>query len=220
MIMKIGLNAGHTKSGPGSGAVGIITESVETRAVVKELTKMLKEMKVDVVDCTIDKAASQTACLAAITKEANRTDLDWFVSIHFNASGGQGVECYTYKGRQYPDALEVCKNISALGFKNRGVKNGTGFYVVNKTKAKSLLIEVCFVDSADANKYKKLGVKKIAEAIAGALADYVAPKVKEPVKSEVIYRVQVGAFSQRDSANALRTKLKSLGFDAVVIASK
>lgn len=54
------------------------------------------------------------------------------------------MEVYTYKDRQYPDALDVCTNIAELGFVNRGVKAGTDLYVIRKTKAKSMLLEVCF----------------------------------------------------------------------------
>lgn len=97
---------------------------------------------------------------------------------------------YTYQGRQYQDAVEVCANIAALGFRNRGVKAGTGLYVIRKTKAKSMLIEVCFVDTDDANQYLRLGADKIAQAIAAALVPYVAPAVsdtpvlKPPVQAE------------------------------------
>lgn len=211
--MVVGLNAGHTKSGPGSGAIGIIKESDETRAVVKELTKLLKEMSVKVVDCTIDKAVSQSACLAAITAQANRQDLDWFISVHFNAGGGQGTECYTYKGRQYADAIEITENIAALGFRNRGVKDGTGFYVVNKTKAKCVLIEVCFVDTEDASKYLKLGAKKIAEAIVSALANYIVPKSVEQVKAKVPVQAQL---EQKNYVKVIVDKLtvrKSLAWE-------
>lgn len=149
--MKFGINCGHTRSGAGSGAVGIINESVETRNVGYALMNLLKSNGHTVVDCTIDKATTQSAYLSQAVQLANRQDLDYFISIHFNAGGGKGVEVYTYEGRQFTDALEVCQNISALGFKNRGVKSGTGLYVVRKTKAKSMLIEVCFVDTEDAN---------------------------------------------------------------------
>lgn len=177
--MVIGVNCGHTLSGAGSGAVGMISESEHTRKVGYALMEKLKENGVTVVDCTIDSTASQNAALAAITAQANRQDLDWFVSIHFNAGGGQGVECYTYKGRQYEDAVEICKNISSLGFNNRGVKNGTGLYVINKTKAKAILVEVCFVDSADANKYLGIGAEAIAEQIAKALVDTIHNNIEE-----------------------------------------
>ena len=179
--MNFGTNAGHTLKGPGSGAVGILNESKETRAVVKELNALLKAGGHNVVDCTIDSASSQNAYLQKAVEYANRQDLDYFISIHFNKyKGAKGVEVYTYEGRQFTDALEVCKNIAALGFVNRGVENGTGLYVIRKTKAKSMLIEVCFVDDPDASKYKQLGAKKIAEAIYKAIVDTNVPTVSTP----------------------------------------
>lgn len=181
--MKIGVNCGHTLVGPGSGAVGIINESYETRKVGYALMKKLKERSANVVDCTIDKASSQSECLRLITAQANRQDLDYFISIHFNAGRGKGIEVYTYKGRQFQDALDVCNNISSLGFVNRGVKDGTGLYVVGKTKAKSMLIEVCFVDSSDADLYLRLGADKLADAIADAI---IADIKREVVKNYAI----------------------------------
>ena len=93
------------------------------------------------------------------------------------------MEVYTYKGRQYPDAVEVCEHIAALGFSNRGVKEGSGLYVIRKTKAKSMLIEVCFVNDPDASLYQQK-FEQICTAIAYALADYVqaAPKPVAPVQ--------------------------------------
>lgn len=182
--MRIGLNAGHTLSGAGYGAYGVIAESIETRRVCNRLTELFGMAGVEVVPCTVDKAASQSAYLSQVVQFANRQDLDWFISIHFNndvKKAGQGVEVYTYEGRQYPDAVQVCEHIAALGFKNRGVKSGTGLYVVRKTKAKSLLIEVCFVNEPDASAYQQK-FEEICKAIVYALADYVAatPKPEAP----------------------------------------
>ena len=184
--MRIGLNAGHTLSGPGSGTSGVIVESVETRKVCNRLTEMFKACGVEVVPCIVDKATSQSAYLQQAVNMANRTDMDYFISIHFNndkARKGHGVEVYTYKGRQYPDAVEVCEHIAALGFTNRGVKEGSGLYVIKKTKAKSMLIEVCFVNDPDASAYQQK-FEQICTAIAYALADYVqaAPKPVAPVQ--------------------------------------
>ena len=139
--MTIGINCGHTTSGPGYGAVGVIKESEHTRLVGQALMGLLRAAGVAVIDCTIDQANTQQEYLAAAVALANRQDLDWFISIHFNASKtreGHGVEVYTYKGRQYQDALDVCENIESLGFTNRGVKAGSGLYVIRKTKAKSI----------------------------------------------------------------------------------
>ena len=175
--MVIGVNCGHTVSGAGSGAVGIINESQHTRLVGRALMNYLSSAGVGVIDCTIDSANTSNEYLAASVALANRQDLDWFISIHFNASAsheGNGVEVYTYEGRQYQDALDVCNNISELGFKNRGVKAGSGLYVIRKTKAKSMLIEVCFCDNQkDVDTYNALGgADAIAKAIYKGIYDY------------------------------------------------
>lgn len=184
--MTVGINCGHTAAGPGSGAVGIINESEHTRLVGQALMSLLRAAGVNVIDCTIDQANTQQEYLAAAIALANRQDLDWFISIHFNASKnheGHGTETYTYEGRQYQDAIDVCANIADLGFTNRGVKAGSGLYVIRKTKAKSMLIECCFCDNqCDMDIYQAAGgaegiAKAIYKAIYDALLDNIVPDI-------------------------------------------
>ena len=159
--MVIGINCGHTVSGAGSGAVGIVRESEQTRLVGHALMSLLRSAGATVIDCTIDKANTQAEYLAAAVALGNRQDLDWFISIHFNATAshtGHGTEVYTYKGQKFDDAVSVAANISRLGFDNRGVKDGSGLYVIHKTKAKSMLIECCFCDNTtNVQKYNEIG---------------------------------------------------------------
>lgn len=168
--MVVGVNCGHTLKGAGYGACGVINESEYTRKVGYALMKVLKNSGAAVVDCTVDKADTQAEYLKKVVNFANNKNLDWFISIHFNASAqhkANGVEVYTYKGRKYQDALDICDNISKLGFKNRGVKDGTGLYVIKKTKAKAILVEVCFCDNSDdIHMYHEAGGEEaIAQAI-------------------------------------------------------
>lgn len=202
--MKVGINCGHTISGPGFGAVGIIGESENTRLVGYNLMDKFAAAGVSVVDCTIDEAESQSAYLAQAVQKANADNLDWFISIHFNASAsheGNGVEVYTYEGRQYEDALAVCENIAALGFKNRGVKAGTGLYVIRKTKAKSMLIEVCFCDNEhDVSVYGANGPEKVAQAIFDGLIGFAADlgQNTKPEMGREQFVEYVGAIAQKD----------------------
>lgn len=169
--MTIGINCGHTLDGqPGSGAVGYISESKETRAVGIRLTELLNSAGYTAYDCTNDYAHTTSENLSEIVSMANSKPLDLFVSIHFNSGGGNGVEVYTNGGKSFAEAENVCSEISKLGFKNRGIKDGSGLYVIRRTNAKAMLIEVCFVDSkSDTDLYKKIGPDKIAGAIFTAI---------------------------------------------------
>lgn len=169
--MVIGINCGHTVSGTvGCGAVGYIDESVEVRKVGNILMTLLAEEGHDVVSCTNDYANSISENLSKIVSMANAQPLDLFVSIHFNSGGGKGCEVFTYGGKHFDEAERVCENLNGLGFVNRGIKDGSNLYVVRRSNAKAMLIEVCFVDTdTDVDLYKKLGAAQIAQAICNAI---------------------------------------------------
>lgn len=201
--MKIGINCGHTVSGqPGCGAVGFINESDETRNVGYKLMEYLKSAGHTVVGCTNDKAASTNENLSKIVAMANAQPLDLFVSIHFNAGRGKGTEVYTYGGKEHAEALNILKNMSKLGFTNRGVKDGSSLYVVKRTNAKAMLIEVCFVDTkSDVELYEQRGADAVAKAICNAITG-------QEVKTEqsIFYDV-----STNDAAYQHIKKLKDYG---------
>lgn len=169
--MKVGINCGHTVSGTvGSGIVGYINESDETRVLGYKLMDALKRRGVTVVDCTNDRADTVTKNLKNIVDMANAQPLDLFVSIHFNGGGGRGSEVFTYNAEKFSQADMVCKNMAELGFVNRGIKNGAMLYVVRNSKAKAMLIEVCFADTAsDVELYKNIGADRVAEKLCDAI---------------------------------------------------
>lgn len=166
IVLKICLNAGHTINGKGGGAVGHVIESIEARKVTNAVKRLLEAEGHSVFLNNVDNAKSQSEYLKKVVSRANASKYDLFVSIHFNAGGGKGCECYTWKGDKVPAALGICKELNKLGFRNRGVKNGSNLYVVRNTTAIAVLVEVCFVDTkSDCDLYKKLGVSKVAHAI-------------------------------------------------------
>lgn len=165
--MRIVINAGHTKTGVGTGANGYLNESKETRKLAYELMKLLVDSKHTVIPAVYDVSTNN---LNAAVQAANNNNADLFISIHLNAGGGTGCEAYTWKGEKVKQAVNICNNLAALGFKNRGVKYGSDLYVIKKTKCTAILIEICFIDNKnDCDLYNKLGYEKIAQAIYKAI---------------------------------------------------
>lgn len=164
--MKIGIDMGHSLSGAGSGAVGVISETTYNRLVGKRLIQMLQEKGHTVINCTVDSATSTNNQLTGIVNKANAQPLDLFVSIHLNSGGGKGTETYVYTSAS-SSTKTIAKRIndkivSSCDFTDRGVKQAT-FYVLRATNSPAILVEVCFCDSKlDAEKWN---TEKIAQAM-------------------------------------------------------
>ena len=119
-----------------------------------------------------------------------------------NILRGKGTEVYTYGGKEHAEALNILKNMSKLGFINRGVKDGSSLYVVKRTNAKAMLIEVCFVDTkSDVELYEQRGADAVAKARCNAIRG-------QEVKTEqsIFYDV-----STNDAAYQHIKKLKDYG---------
>lgn len=167
-MAKIVINAGHTKTGVGTGANGYLNESKETRKIAYELMKLLADTNHIVIPAVYDASSNN---LKEAVAAANNNNADLFISIHLNAGGGTGCEAYTWKGDKVNQAVKACRNIEALGFKNRGIKNGSNLYVIKNTKCTAILIEVCFVDNKqDAALFNKVSYTNIAKAIYRAIS--------------------------------------------------
>ncbi|WP_455683512.1 N-acetylmuramoyl-L-alanine amidase [Thomasclavelia sp.] len=148
------VHAGHNFNV--SGSSGYFSETVEDRNVKDAVISKLQSLNFTVYDCTDDSGKTQNENLANIVSKCNTHAVDLNISIHFNASNGQGhgVEVLQYSNRTKTVAQNICNAIAQLGFKNRGVKDRTDLYVLKHTKAPAILIECCFCDSAiDAGLY-------------------------------------------------------------------
>lgn len=123
--MKISGDAGHNCS-PDTGAVGYKKEDVLTKEVWTLVQSKLKSIGIETVDCTpYNKTFSTvTQSLSYRVSRANASNSNLHLCIHFNAGGGHGVECYIVGrgGKAETYAKNICKEISNLGYTNRGVK--------------------------------------------------------------------------------------------------
>jgi N-acetylmuramoyl-L-alanine amidase len=206
--MKINVHAGHGKDGSKScGAVGLIKESTEARKVKDLVIKYLKSAKHTVYDCTVDTGKDASDILTKIVKKCNEHTVDLDVSIHFNAgvndtkgngkTTGTEVLIYSDTSKAKDEAKRVCDKLDKIGFKNRGVKVRTDLFYLKKTKAPSMLIEVCFTnDKDDVTIYKK-NIDKISKSIAEAI---INKSITTTSFKEYKVKVTAGALNVRKGA--------------------
>lgn len=163
--MKINVHAGHNPDGKvASGAAGLIKESTQARKVKGLLIRLLRDEGHKVYDCTCSNGEDQSDVLKRIVTKCNDHSVDIDVSIHFNSGAGDkkgngkttGTEVLVYSSSGNPEdskaytyAKRTLKEITALGFKSRGVKVRNDLYVLKNTESKAMLIECCFVDDKD-----------------------------------------------------------------------
>lgn len=160
------------------------------------------------------------------------------ISVHINAGGGTGTEVFV-PNREVHLSLDfdlVQEISSLLGIRNRGVKSRnystdatylrTNGVAVNATdyyreirdawdRGISLaILEVGFIDNAT-------DAAKMAENIDGIgwlVAKYIASLCGVELKKEVtLYKVQCGAFSVRNNAEALKVRLAGEGYRPFIV---
>ena len=166
--MNYSIDAGHNCI-PDKGATGIRQEDVLTKEVVKKIVEKIKALGFTITDCTPYGEIFQSvgASLEYRCEKANSSNSQLHLCIHFNSGGGEGVEVYAISQAGKAYAAKICDEIAALGYGNRGVKEGNHLYVINRTNMPCCLVECSFVDSQDdMNRYN---ADQIASAIVKAV---------------------------------------------------
>ncbi|MDJ0800178.1 MAG: N-acetylmuramoyl-L-alanine amidase [Calothrix sp. MO_167.B12] len=155
------------------GAVGIRREEDLINEVGKLIIQHLKQLGHEVVPVRPASARSLNQSLRQRCQRANSSNCNIFVSLHANAFDrtAYGTEVYAISLAGQKIAGRVCKEISNLGFFNRGVKNRPAFYVLRGTTMPAILVEMCFCDSA--KDMALFDAKKMALAIVKGLTGEV-----------------------------------------------
>ena len=224
-MSKYNVHAGHCPQGKGaSGAVGLLKESVEDRAVKNEVVSLLKKQGHTVYDCTCDTKETKGGCLDKIVSKCNQHSVKRDISIHLNsgrndqkgdgATGGVEVYVYSSSSEAYGDAERICQEVSkALGITNRGVKVSTKLRVLRTTKSPALLVECCFVDDKD--DYNHWDAKKCATAIVKGLTGKSAGSEigkKDPAKKSTQSKASSSKPSKKSIIKDLQTACNKQGY--------
>ena len=167
--MKLGIDCGHSLNSYDYGAIGCTreNESLITRQVGKKVMELFKQNGHEVVDCTVDNCTSLSDSLNRRVSKANSNNVDYYISIHFNAFNGQarGTEIL-YCSSPDDKMQRILNNIVSLGYYNRGLKkDGRGLAVLQQTRMKAMLIECCFCDNKD--DMARYNADDLAKAIVG-----------------------------------------------------
>lgn len=247
MTVKIVIDAGHGYNTPGKRTPDGSMREWEFNAATAEHVKrlLIKYENVEVL-FTHDPTGKVDVPLKARTDKANSWGADAFVSIHANANGSgtewtdaQGIETYIYPKASGASRALAEKIQDAMvrftGRKDRGVRTAD-FHVLRETKMPAVLVECGFMtNKEEATLLKDEGYRaRCASAIVEALVAQFKLKPKQapaatkpttttkpatPAKSasNTLFKVQVGAFANRDGAERLKKELESKGYKAIIV---
>lgn len=227
MYMKIAIDAGHGYETPGKRSIDGMKEYEFNRAVANQMKKLL--VKYEGVTVLFTHSDQRDVPLNERTTKANKEKVDVFISIHANAHGNgnqwtsaEGIETYVYttKPKTATRLAQMVQNelISSTKRKNRGVKTAN-FHVLKATSMTAILCECGFMTNKkeaallQTSSYRLTCAKAIVDAI---VKYYQLTKTKSTISSS-LYKVQVGAFSNKQNAEALAKELKAKGYDTFIV---
>ncbi|HOA36719.1 MAG TPA: N-acetylmuramoyl-L-alanine amidase, partial [Bacillota bacterium] len=214
MSKLIILDPGHGGSDP--GAVGNGLKEKDLNLAISLATR--DELKN--YNCTVKMVRTKDVYVSLSARAAMGKGADLFVSQHNNAftSNARGFETFCHSGTLLPPTLgyrnvihdTISPYLKGLGVPDRGKKR-YNHYITRVPACPAVLIEYLFVTNpTDAALLKKSTVLKelgrltavgIAKAL-GLKKKKTAPS-KSPAPDGILYRVQVGAYTQKANAEAM-----------------
>lgn len=244
-MFKISLNAGHGLNTAGKRCLKSI-DPKETREwflndrICDKIEAKLKDYEGYSLIRLDDTTGKTDVPLKTRTDKANAFNADFYLAIHHNAgiNGGKGggVVAFVYAKSKDNSPEVVWRNelynsiIKHTGLKgNRSTPlSKADFHELRESKMPAVLIECGFMDSTVDTPI--ILTDKFAEQVATACVEVIVKKgglkkkqtptvPAKPTTTNKIYRVQVGAYSVKANAEAMKEKLKKAGFDGIITES-
>jgi N-acetylmuramoyl-L-alanine amidase len=235
-MFKIALNAGHGLNTPGKRCLKSI-DPKQTREwylndrICDKIESKLKAYTGYELIRLDDTTGKTDVALKARTDKANKFKADFYLSIHHNAGvlGGKGggVVAFTYKTVDKVTA-EWQKELYNAIIKATGLKGNRATPLAKKdlhecreSNMPCVLLECGFMDSKTDTPIilTEDFAEKVATACVEVLVKKGGLKKKEtaPAATAKIYRVQVGAFSNKATAEKLKKELEGKGYEAIIV---
>nr|WP_294526606.1 N-acetylmuramoyl-L-alanine amidase [uncultured Blautia sp.] len=216
MAYSIMLDAGHGGSDPGAVYKGR-QEKDDNLSLTMAVGEILEKNGVKVL---YTRTEDEYLTPFERARQANEAGVDYFISFHRNSSPQanqyQGVEVLVYNksGVKYEMAQNIVGALGELGFREIGVQERPGLVVLRRTKMPALLIETGFINSEKDNALYDEKKQEIPQAIADAI---LVTLDEENAENPLYYRVQVGAFRNRENADRLLYQLLDNGYPAYIL---
>lgn len=211
-------------------AVGNTNEQEQCRKIGAALDKSLDR-------CGFDSKVGLTGTMYTRVAESNAFGAGLHMPLHTNGFDGTvaGLRIMVYKlgGEAEQIAKAIMDELAPITpGKSDGISAQPQLYEIANSKGLCVYIEVGFHDNPEEAQWIIDHTHDIAEAICKGLCNHYSvkyipanaesqseakPAEKPAEDCQKIHRVQVGAFHNRNYAEALRDELKENGYDAFIV---
>lgn len=213
-MSKVFIGVGHGGSDP--GAISSFKEKDLNLAIALACRDYLERYGVTV---KMSRTKDENDTLTEEIKECNAFDPTIAIEIHNNAGGGDGAEVFHHYGggKGKTLAINILDEIVKIGQNSRGAKTrknsaGNDYYgFIRQVKAPAVIVECAFVDNK--TDVQIIDTPEEQKAMGIAIAKGA---LKTLGISETIYCVQVGAYSVKSNAEAMKKKLEAAGFPGII----
>jgi N-acetylmuramoyl-L-alanine amidase len=235
MTTEFLFDPGHGGNDPGAVGYGLKEADVVLDLCLKTGNYLLQNYTGVRIHYT--RTSDTTMSLTERTNLANLKHVDFMYSFHNNShttSTAHGFETFVYTSPSTKSVAaqniihdEIMKFLKGYGITDRGKKKAN-FHIVRESKMPAVLAEYLFISNKKENDLLSDDNfrSKLAEATAKGIAKAWGLKEKpkptpqtKPVVSKpsnTLYKVQIGAFSEKVNAEKLAAQAKAKGFKTYI----
>ena len=172
------IDPGHGGSDTGAiYPVGVQNPTVKEKDLTLDIALKVKENLEDAgIKVIMTRTGDSYPTLKERVELANNSEADLYVSVHINAMDNKdeidGAQVYYHRDSEFGKKLakEVYDSIVDItGLTERGVQDGSSFYVLKNTKMPAILTETGFITNENDRDY--ITTKKGRQAIADAISE-------------------------------------------------